>query len=200
MYRFVLIYILAFAEGVNLMAFELISSRTMTIGFGSTLTVWSTLLSCTLLFLALGYYFGGLLSLRFMGKLRLFFYLLIAITSLYFYFYIPISKHLINQYTLSNSFMSMVLFTCLLIGFPIIIFGITTPLLISIFPKINFTNNGHIAGKIYAISTLGGVLSTFLFGLYLIPLKGLEFSSSLISILLLLSLPIFLILKKSIDS
>jgi len=53
-----LIYLIALVEGINLMSFELITSRVMAIAFGSTMKVWANLLCLTLLFLALGYFLG----------------------------------------------------------------------------------------------------------------------------------------------
>jgi hypothetical protein len=197
MYRLGLIYIIAFIEGLNLMCFELISSRTMTIGFGSTLTVWSILLSCTLLFLAFGYFLGGKLSTYSYDKISVFLYFYIFATSLFLFFYTNISNQLVNSFSISNSFVSMLLFTIILIGFPITLFGLVTPLVISLNDSKNEVNKGKVAGKIYAISTIGGVISTFLYGLYIIPIYGLQFSSITISGFLLLSIIIFIILQKT---
>ena len=51
--------LLIFVTGGCVLALELISSRVMTSFFGVSLYIWTSILSVTLLFLAIGYMVGG---------------------------------------------------------------------------------------------------------------------------------------------
>ncbi len=53
-----------FLTGTVTLSLEVLASRIMTPYFGVSLYIWSGILSTTLLFLAVGYHFGGRLSQR----------------------------------------------------------------------------------------------------------------------------------------
>jgi predicted membrane-bound spermidine synthase len=76
-------------------------------------------------------------------------------------------------------------------------FGMVGPMVVSIMSS-SIESLGNVSGTTYFISTIGGILATFLFGLYLIPVAGLNFCIHLIAIALAM-LPIlyFLIFLSS---
>src|SRR5687768_8399706 len=59
-----LVYPTAFAEGAAVMIVEIAGARALAPYFGTSLRVWTAQITVTLLFLALGYGFGGLLAKR----------------------------------------------------------------------------------------------------------------------------------------
>jgi len=66
---------------------------------------------------------------------------------------------------------------------PLIFCGIVSPLIIQLLSE-KADMVGRAAGTIYAISTVGGILFTFLSGFYLIPFIGLKASSMYMAIAL----------------
>ncbi len=63
-----------FLTGALILALQVIASRIMTPYFGVSLYIWASILSTTLLFLAIGYYFGGLITQRVSERRVLFLY------------------------------------------------------------------------------------------------------------------------------
>jgi hypothetical protein len=61
------IYLFAVLEGATVMAVELMSARMVAPYFGSSLYVWATVIGFTLLALANGYFFGGVIADKYRG-------------------------------------------------------------------------------------------------------------------------------------
>ena len=59
---------------------------------------------------------------------------------------------------------------------PLVCFGMVSPLIIRLISR-EVNEVGNSVGTIYSISTLGGILTTFLFGFFFIPKMGLDFST-----------------------
>ena len=59
---------------------------------------------------------------------------------------------------------------------PLIAFGMVSPLVIRLVSS-DLESVGRAAGTVYAVSTAGGVLATFLYGFTLIPFAGMRASS-----------------------
>src|SRR4051812_31820499 len=72
-----LFYLLSFIEGGCVMATELLGAKMLAPYFGSSLYVWATVLAMTLGGLALGYFFGGILSFKNKTNKNLLFYILL---------------------------------------------------------------------------------------------------------------------------
>jgi len=60
----VVIYVLAFTGGFVIMSLELLGGRVLAPYFGSSIYVWGSIITVFMLSLALGYLFGGKLSLH----------------------------------------------------------------------------------------------------------------------------------------
>ncbi|NQY68466.1 MAG: fused MFS/spermidine synthase [Flavobacteriales bacterium] len=166
---FILISI-AFIEGFTVMAVELVAGKMMTSLFGSSTIVWVIVLSVILMCLSIGYFAGARLSEKlFVKNLALILLMLGAISVLW------ISYYKIDQFYYASS--TALLFSCLVevlkIVLPsMILLGAISPLIIKELHKEDM-KAGKVAGSIYLVSTLGGVVSTFLFGFYFIPEFGL---------------------------
>lgn len=109
----------------------------------------------------------------------------------------PFSSKLIMQATLDLS-LRVGLVTSLLVFLmpPLLLMGMFSPMVIYQLAE-SKESSGHVAGKVYAISTLGGVLLTFLLGLWLIPSVGIKKPAIFCGLLMVVLslLPLFRLLK-----
>lgn len=185
-----IIYLVCALEGFVLMANELISSKLMASAFGSSIYTWVVLLSCTLVSLALGYVAGGKIASSFSIKKAII--LLLATLFLFQVFYLSLSSALSEVLLHYSLLMGSVLFCLLSLGPIVFLLGALTPLFVNYIEQLKpNSNQGVIAGRVYGFSTLGGVLSTFLFGLTYLPNKGLNFSNKFVVVCLLVALVLF---------
>lgn len=176
------------------MAVELISAKLIATFFGVSLYVWATVLATTLLGLAAGYYIGGLISETNKREIKL---LKILFVSVVFIALLPhLGTFLMNLF-LPLGFEIGILISGLFIVFPpLLCFGTISPLIIALTVK-EVEKTGSTAGTVYGISTLGGIIATFLFGFYIIPYKGIMISCYIAAIALVcVSLPLILALYK----
>jgi len=141
--------------------------------------------------LACGYFFGGQLSKKQNKETNLLFILVAAVCSLCLMpFLTTLFLFIAGNFALIPAVMASVL----ILLFPVMVcMGATSPLIISIL-TLDVKNSGENSGKIYAISTLGGILATFLCGFYLIPNLGVSFC--LIAFSVALALVSLLLLSK----
>lgn len=162
---------LILVEGATVMAVELCGAKLLSPLYGGSLFVWAAILAITLSALAFGYYYGGVLSSRVKSQQKLFNVIVVAsiCTALMPFF----ATYVLPYISYINFKIAVILSAALLIFVPIFFLGCTTPLLV----RLNTTTvetAGLISGKVYAISTVGGIVSTLLCGFFLIPTIGLK--------------------------
>lgn len=186
------LYTISFVEGASVMAAEICGAKLLAPFFGSSLYVWSAVMAITLGGLAGGYFLGGKLSKRENKEQTLLLVLIAAVCCLCFMPFLT-SLFLILASVLSLIPAVIIGVFCLL--FPTMLcMGATSPLIISILTQ-SANQSGENSGKIYAVSTVGGIIATFLCGFYLIPNYGVQLSIICFAIALSL-VCLFLILKK----
>ena len=187
-------YFLSFLEGASVMAAELLGAKMLAPYFGTSLYVWSSVLAVTLGGLAMGYFAGGIFSdlpsrsaMAKQGKKnteRNLYYILLA--SAVFLIVMPVMAKEVMIHTAGFSLIASIVISSLIFLFPPVFFmGMVSPMIIqcitstpSLLPREKgerdeVENSGKAAGTVYGISTLGGILSTFLLGFYIIPVFGL---------------------------
>jgi len=188
---------LAIIEGFCVMASELLSAKFIAPYFGSSLYVWSAVLGITLSALMGGYYFGGYLSEKTKNaRLAVLLVLSLGATLLIL---MPFLASSIMKICIEMSVLSGVITSLLIFLFPpLFLFGTSSPLLIDILNK-ELNKAGKASGTIYSISTLGGIVATFLLGFYLIPEYGLTIPAVTVGSLLLITTAFgFFNLKKKV--
>lgn len=191
-----LLLIISILEGGALMATELIGAKLLAPYFGTTIYVWASIFTVTLLGLATGYALGGYFS----KKSNLFSYLRKALLfGVIFILLIPLVGQLIMGSLLNLPFILGVTLSSLFLLTPALIcFGMVSPLIIQLLNnEANYP--GKNASKVYTLSTLGGVISTFYFGFYLIPFTGISISLIIISVMTCLGFLISLSIKSSFN-
>jgi spermidine synthase len=156
----------AFLEGVSVLVVEIAGARALAPFYGSSLKVWTAQITATLLFLALGYWFGGLLSKK-PRDLTLPAVFLSAGAWLVLF---PILRIAVLETTAGmlgisiGSFASAVI----LYGVPLMALGAVSPLLIERLERLG-TGAGHAAGTLFFTNTIGGLTGGWLTALWLIP-------------------------------
>lgn len=167
------LYLISLAEGSAVMAAEICGAKLLAPIFGSSLYVWSSIMAITLGGLASGYFIGGQLSKRPHKEKHL---LIVCVSAVIFICLMPTISLYFNTIAYHLSLIpAVILSSCAIIFPPMLCLGATSPLIISLVTS-NANDSGENSGKIYAVSTLGGIIATFLCGFYLIPAYGIMFT------------------------
>lgn len=165
-----LIFILAFIEGGAVMCVELCCAKILSPYFGTSIYVWASVLGITLTALMSGYYLGGFISSKNHKKSIIFWIMLVAgcfvtITPIISDFVLPIT---INFNLLIGTIVSLICFLFI----PLVLFGAVSPLIINLLTE-QAKESGKSSGTVYAVSTLGGIITTFTVGFYTLPQFGI---------------------------
>lgn len=187
-------FLLLFIEGSSLMVVELIGAKFLAPFYGSSLYVWTSVLSITVVGLTLGYYFGGKLSSKHFTLPQL---LIILVMAAVVVFSMPYTAHFAIGITSSLNLIPGIIFSSfLLLVPPMFLFGLVGPLVVSLLAKQKHAML-DASGTTYFVSTMGGIFATFLFGYMLIPEMGNIFSSRIVSFALV-SLPLIYMFFRSV--
>ncbi len=188
---------LSFLEGSAVMVTEVASGKIVAPYFGTSLQIWAIILSTTLLGLALGYFIGGSLTRKNKDQ-KLVYYLLIL--SGLFIALMPIISQLLTQMFYQSSIISSALIVIpLFLIPPILLMGMVSPVII--FHLCDSKKNaGYFSGLIYAISTIGGILGTLIFGLFILPKFGVVRPLFFTGSLLILCAVFFLLRKNKLSA
>lgn len=180
------LYLTVFLTGAAVMILELLGARIMAPFYGAGLYVWSSLISVTLMALALGYFTGGRWADR-AGRGLSFIIVLAALLILL----IPWLIHPVLLNTNALGLRAGALVGALVLFLPSLTFlGMVGPFAIKI-TTAKLEGVGASAGSIYAVSTVGSVVGTLFLGFYLFPMAGSrEILISLGIVLLLLALAV----------
>jgi spermidine synthase len=155
------------------MSLELLGSRLLAPVFGNSIFVWGSLIGVVLSALSAGYYLGGKLadlrpSFQILSTLifaaGIFVLVLPAIAPPLFSY--VISLNIVEQY-------SPLLATTLLLGPPSVLLGTVSPYAIRLVAK-SVESLGRASGNLYALSTMGSIVGTFVTVFVLIPIFGVN--------------------------
>ncbi|MCH8257366.1 MAG: fused MFS/spermidine synthase [Proteobacteria bacterium] len=162
-----LVYSLAFVSGFIIMAIELLGGRILAPYFGNSIYVWGSIISVFMISLAVGYLFGGKLSVRDPGLMRYgCFFLLAAITLVPTMIYGNMVMDAVFLHIEDPRYGSLVA-SSLLFFFPVAILGMIAPYSVRLLVE-NTRHSGQVAGRLYFVSTLGSALGTLMTSFYLV--------------------------------
>jgi len=182
---------LAFLEGALVMLLETAAPIVVAPVLGHSVIVWSIVLSLSVGALALGYFLGGFLS----KKDRTYDFLMRLFSANALIIMIGwVLLHMQNfseQDLVTGTFSYLIL--ALVLFFPSIFFGASTPVIVQILNS-TVSNEKGIAGKVFSISTIGGIISSLVTGYFLIDSLGLS-HTLLVGTILCVLLPVFHFLK-----
>lgn len=171
--RAFLLYLLFTAVlcGALIMVIEVMGSRVVGPFFGVSLFVWTSLITVTLLALAVGYALGGMASDRFQRPAYLFGIILVAglLTLLVPYLKGPVLKACLPLGLRGGAFVS----TLILFGPVLLLLGCVSPYLVRLATR-ELHNLGQVVGGLYALSTIGSTVGTIVTGFFLIAYLGVD--------------------------
>ncbi len=184
-----------FLSGAVVMMLELTGSRILAPYVGTSTFIWTSLIGVILASLSLGYYYGGIQADRDPSQKRLahiLFYAglsigVVAIINTYIMAYIT--------YWLVSVKWSAAISACILFGVPAYLLGMVSPQAVRIRMK-DVDHAGATIGRLYALSSLGSIVGTFLVGFYLMAWIG---SRNILFILSVLTLLLSLMNRKNSD-
>lgn len=166
-----LLEIIVFTSGSLVMIYEIIGSRILAPFIGTSTYVWTSLIGVILGSLSLGYYLGGKIAdekpnLGILATVLFFAGAFLSATILLH----NIILAMISSTSLGLATKSIV--AALLLFAPAsVLFGFVTPYAVRL--KLNTVDNaGKTVGRLYALSTIGSILGTFLAGFVLLPAIG----------------------------
>ena len=175
---------IAFAGGGAIMILELLGSRVLAPFVGTSLWVWTSLIGIILASLSLGYYLGGRISDR-SPRLEIL-SLVIFLAGLY----IGLVTFLQRPFLifLSQSIpgirMGSTVATVALFAVPSIFLAMIAPYTVRLRME-NVSDSGKTVGRLYAVSTIGSIVGTFLAGFWLIPYFGTTLLLGLLALTLI---------------
>ncbi len=169
------LYIAVFTSGLTSLAAEMAASRLLGNYFGTSNLVWASIIGLILIYLTVGYFIGGKWADRSPNKETFFTILAWAAVTLAAVPIISrpllrIAAEAFDSLALGNLIGSFVVVMVLFIV-PITLLGTASPFAIRLAIH-DSRSAGTISGQIYAISTLGSFVGTFIPGIILIPLIG----------------------------
>ena len=178
---------LVFGAGIGALATEITASRLLAPYFGSSTIVWANLIGIVLAALALGYWLGGRLAdrrpePRLLGS--------IVLASAAFVAIIPFAAKPFLDFTVdgldtasAGAVIGSFLAVLLLCAPPVVLLGMVSPFAIRLAVS-SIATAGAVAGRLYALSTAGSLLGTFLPALVLIPAIGTQRTFLVVAVLL----------------
>lgn len=196
-------FILAFIVGMSIMAIELTASRLLAPFFGTSLFVWTNVIAVIMVALAAGYWLGGKISERKPDLKNLLKIILLAgvICFIIPFATEPLSLLLLKDAAFFTSSSWLILFgsftaTLLLFFIPIMLLGMTSPYLIKII-SIAHPDVGNVSGTIFAVSTIGSIVGTFLPSLVFIAWIGSKKTILFFAAVVIITAAIGLVKKRS---
>src|SRR4051812_42551456 len=169
--------VLVFTVGASTLGAEIAAARLMAPFFGASTIVWANTIAVVLVALSVGYWFGGRMAdrrpdLRSLCGLVLGAAILLGLVPIVAQPFLSLSVKAFDNISLGAGFGSL-LGVLALVAIPVLMLGAVSPWAIRLKLE-RLEDSGEVAGRMYAISTVGSLLGTFLSALALIPLLGTQ--------------------------
>ena len=181
-----LLEIIVFIVGAAVMILELTGSRVLAPYLGTSIFVWTSLIGIILASLSLGYFWGGRLA-DMRANYRIFSLIIlgggffVGITALTKSFVFIGIENLTGDIRLGSVVATLVLFAP-----ASVVLGMVSPYAVRLKIK-DLKKSGRTVGSLYAISTIGSIVGTFLTGFFLISILGNTKILYLLSLILIIT-------------
>jgi len=168
---------LVFGAGIGALATEITASRLLAPYFGSSTIVWANLIGIVLAALALGYWLGGRIADRrpfpsLLGSIVLAAAVCVAAIPFVAKPFLDLTVEGLDSAS-AGAVIGSFLAVLLLCAPPVVLLGMVSPFAIRLAVS-SIETAGTVAGRLYALSTAGSLLGTFLPALVLIPAVGTQ--------------------------
>ena len=169
--------VVVFAGGAGTLATEISASRLLAPYFGSSTIVWANIIGLTLLYLAAGYWVGGKWADRrpdpgLLGRIVLVAAVFVAATPFMARPILEVAVRGLDSIAVGAVVGSF--FAALgLFAVPVTLLGAVSPFAIRLALR-DVSEAGAVAGRLYALSTVGSILGTFVSAVVTIPLAGTQ--------------------------
>ena len=169
--------LLVFVVGTSTLGAEIAAARLMAPFFGDSTIVWANTIAIVLVALSIGYWFGGRLAdrhphLRGLCLLVLVASLILGLVPIVANPFLSLSVDAFDSVSI-GTFAGSLFGVLALVAVPVLMLGAVSPWAIRL--KLHAVeDSGEVAGRMYAISTVGSLVGTFLAALLLIPLVGTQ--------------------------
>jgi spermidine synthase len=169
--------VLVLVGGCGTLATEISASRLLAPYFGSSTIVWANIIGLILIYLSIGYWLGGKLAdrrpdPRLLALLVIVAAVVIAATPFIARPILDLAVKGLDAATVGavvgSFFAALALF-----AIPVTLLGAVSPFAIRLAIS-NVEQAGTVAGRLYALSTVGSIVGTFLSALVTIPLIGTQ--------------------------
>jgi spermidine synthase len=169
--------VVVFAGGAGTLATEIAASRLLAPYFGSSTIVWANIIGLILVYLSLGYWLGGKVAdrhpePRVLGGMIVVAAAAIALTPFIARPILDLALRGLDAVSVGavvgSFFAALALFAV-----PVTLLGAVSPFAIRLALE-DVGQAGTVAGRLYALSTVGSILGTFLSALVTIPLLGTQ--------------------------
>jgi spermidine synthase len=184
------LYFTVFVGGMSTLAIEFTTSRMLQTVYGTSNLVWANVIGLVLLFLTAGYFIGGWLADK--RPFSATFYTLVASAGFVSVFFLLLTSLVLRQAAAAmatinvNALAGSLILVVLALGVPVMMLGCISPFAVRLAVQ-DVGQAGRVSGRIYAISTWGSILGTYLPVLLTIPLLGSRITAVLFGSLLLLT-------------
>jgi predicted membrane-bound spermidine synthase len=177
-----------FVAGMTTLGVELSAARLLDPFFGNSIIIWANLIGLVLIYLSVGYWIGGRWADQDPRESTLF---QITAWAAFAVGVIPFISAPILRWSVIGFagfnvgiLVGSLLGVLVLFSVPMTLLGCVSPFAIRLVVK-DVEHSGNVSGSIYALSTLGSILGTFLPVLLLIPILGTRRTFLFLSLLLL---------------
>jgi spermidine synthase len=176
--------IVVFVASFCTLVIELVAGRILAPYLGVSLYTWTSIIGVVLAGISVGAYLGGLLADRLPRQTTLGWLLLLSAVGA---FSIGPLTNRVGTLEMETSLMLRTLAVTTIIFFaPSCLLGMISPVVVKLTLD-NLTRTGNVVGKIYAFSTLGSILGTFVTGFFLISWMGTRLILFSVGVVLLLA-------------
>jgi spermidine synthase len=169
--------VVVFAGGTGTLATEIAASRLLAPYFGSSTIVWANIIGLILVYLSLGYWLGGKVAdrrpePRVLGGMIVVAAAAIALTPFVARPILDLALRGLDAVSVGavvgSFFAALALFAV-----PVTLLGAVSPFAIRLALE-DVAGAGTVAGRLYALSTVGSIVGTFLSAIVTIPLVGTQ--------------------------
>ncbi len=171
------IYPLVFVVGISTLGAEIAAARLLAPFFGASTIIWANTIAVVLVALAAGYWLGGRLgdhhpTLRALCTVMMAAAILLALVPFVARPFLEASIGALDEIE-AGAFIGSLFAVLFLIAIPVGLAGTCSPWAVRLAVG-DVEHSGRVAGRLYAISTVGSLLGTMLAALVLIPFLGTQ--------------------------